>query len=242
VAAILGLDTASDDTAVAVLRDGAVVAEEVRAPEAGRPLHGPALLTMVEAAVAAGGGWQEIELIAVGTGPGSYTGLRVGLATAKALARSAGCAVSGVCTLDALAAGAGDVAGEAVAAGPLICALDARRGQVFAARYERADDEFPGGVRRVGEPFVCDPAELRERLGEIDHSAMAVGSGALRFREILETAGLGVPEATSSIHRVSARWIARLGSAEEGPVDPIYLRAPDAERWRERDKHKRDRP
>lgn len=232
--AVLGLDTATDDTAVAVVRGESVVAEEIRAPADGRPLHGPALLEMVEDAVAAAGGWSEIGLIAAGTGPGSFTGLRVGLATARALARSAGCGISGVGTLDALAAGVAG-GGNALPPGPLVCAIDARRGQVFSATY-RVD--AIGGIELESEPSVCEPERLAERLGEIAHSLQAIGSGALRFREVFETAGLKVPGPDDPVHRVPARWVAWLGSAKEGPVDPVYLRAPDAERWRERDRQK----
>lgn len=242
--ATLGLDTATDDTSVAVVCGEAVLADEVRAPREGRPLHGPALLEMVEAAVERAGGWAEIERIAVGVGPGSFTGLRVGLATAKALARSAGCQLSGVGSLDCLAAGAFETLGDA-AEGPLLGAIDARRGQVFAALYEPVEPgQAKGGgeaARRLTDPFVCAPEQLPERLGEIGHAALAVGSGALRFRDALEAGGLRVVEPESAAHRVSARWVAWLGGVDEGPVDPNYLRAPDAERWLKRDEDKRDR-
>ncbi len=85
----------------------------------------------VEQAAEAAGGWGSVEGIAVGLGPGSFTGLRIGIATAKALAGSLGIPAHGVCTLDALGRGA---AGGA-AARACLAAIDARRGEVFAALY-----------------------------------------------------------------------------------------------------------
>ena len=233
--AVLGLDTASDDTAVAVVSGDHVIFDEIRGPDSGRPLHGPALLEMVEQAVAKAGGWLNVQRILVGTGPGSFTGLRVGLATAKALAKSAGIPIGGVCTLDTLAAGA--IHREFP--GPFLAALDARRGQIFAALYQRpdpgADGSGAGVPLRLSEPFVCDPDELTESLGE-RLPAIAAGSGALRFREQLEAAGITVPGPEDLVHRVSARWTVGVGEVSEQSVEPIYLRAPDAERWRERDR------
>ena len=226
---ILGLDTATDDTAVAVLRGGEPIFERRRGPESGRPLHGPALLGMVEEAVAEAGGWGEIDRIAVGVGPGSFTGLRVGIATAQGLARSSGVELTGVCTLDALAAGMIRIPGEDF--DRVICAIDARRGQVFAAVYDGRD---PGIPRRLVEPFVCDPSALTDQLGVLEGSLVALGSGALRFRADFEAADAIVPEPADTDHRVSARYTASIDSLRHGDVEPIYLRAPDAERWKER--------
>src|SRR5690606_24701126 len=135
----LAFDTATDDTAVAVTRDGVPVHEEVEGPGEARPMHGPSLLPMVERAVAAGGGWQALDRIAVGVVPGSFSGLRVGLATAQARGRSAAVEVGGVPTLDALA---GPDHGTERGGG-VVAAIDARRGQVFIAVYaaREADSE-----------------------------------------------------------------------------------------------------
>ena len=90
---ILGFDTATPDTAVAASNG----AERVVGPgEDGRPAHGRALLAAVEEVVAEAGGWDAVELIAVGIGPGSFTGVRIGVATARALAQSRGIPVAPV--------------------------------------------------------------------------------------------------------------------------------------------------
>jgi tRNA threonylcarbamoyladenosine biosynthesis protein TsaB len=184
--------------------------------------------------VAAAGGWGEVERIAVGVGPGSFTGLRVGIATARALGLSRGLPVSGVCTLDAL----GRALCEA-AAGKSRClaALDARRGEVFAALYS-------SGGERVWGPVVSAPEELAERLAELPEPLLAGGSGAVGFHRQLASQGVDIPEDADPVHRVAARHICALaatgaGGVETGPPAPIYLRPPDAERWRERDTLKR---
>ncbi len=128
---VLGLDTATPSTVAGVLVDDAVF--EVRddpAPGA-RPAHAGRLLAAAEEALeAAGVGWEALDRLAVGVGPGSFTGLRIGIATARALAQARGLPMVGVSTLEALARGAGDA--------PLVlAALDARRGESVRGRVAR---------------------------------------------------------------------------------------------------------
>lgn len=178
--------------------------------------------------MAAAGGWEEIEAVAVGCGPGTYTGLRVGIATARALGFSRGVPVRGVCSLDAL----GRALAERPGSAPRLAALDARRGEVFSALYT-ADAE-----RRWG-PIVSSPEELAERIAGLEASPQAAGSGAVRFRQQLTNRGVEVPEDGDAVHRIAARHICALAAngadAGDDPAAPIYLRPPDAERWRERD-------
>ncbi len=226
-----GLDTATDDVTVAVMRDSELVAERlVPRAHGAHPRHSETLLAELESAVGECGGWEAVDLLAVGIGPGSFTGLRVGLATARAIAQALGKLVIPVGTLAALAAGMGD--GREADVRPRLAVLDARRGQVFAALFG------PGGDERCP-PFVALPDELVNRLGERPETPLAAGSGALRFRGELEAAGAEVLPDADSAHRVRARHICRLarGRTPSSPeaLQPIYLRPPDAQLWLERD-------
>ena len=175
------------------------------------------------------GGWDAVDRIAAGLGPGSFTGLRIGLATARALGLSCGVPVSGICTLDAL----GRALAEAAPASSRLAVIDARRGEAFAALYSVAGERLWG-------PLVSPPEDLAMRAADVPGPLLAAGSGALRFREELASQGVAIPEDADPIHRVAARHICALaesgaGGDGTGSVAPIYLRPPDAERWRERD-------
>ena len=211
---ILGFDTATAATAVAVWAPGGPAVERRDDPPPGeRPNHAGRLLVLVEEAfAAAGAGWDQVERIAVGVGPGGFTGLRLGVATARALAQARNLPLVGVSSLEALAAGAADEAGTAV-----VAVIDARRGEVFAAS--------PAAFG----PVALEPAALAAR---IEPGTLAVGDGAVRFREELERAGARVPVEGSELHRVSALQVCRLGAAQD-PTDrdallPDYRREPDA--------------
>jgi tRNA threonylcarbamoyl adenosine modification protein YeaZ len=207
-----------------------VLHESLLGPSADGPRHATALLAEVEGCAAAAGGWDAVDLIAVGLGPGSFTGLRIGIATARGLATSLGKRVTGVCTLDAIGRGLGEGEDD----GERLAVLDARRGEVFAALYDAA------GERRW-DPFVCRPQELEERAAALSEPPRAAGSGAIRFRDELARHGVRIADDTDSVHRVAARHICALAAATEsgGPLAPIYLRPPDAERWRERNPFQR---
>ena len=229
---VLGIDTATADTAAAVTRGGEVVAERLVPPgDDGRPRHSQALLGEIEEAVTAGGGWEAVDLIAAGVGPGSYTGLRIGIASARALAQSLAKPIVPVSSLAALARGIGELP-EAADRGRLAL-IDARRGQLFAALHGASGEE-------LWPPFVADPAELTARLGELNQMPLAAGDGTLRFRDGLETVGVAVAPAGDSVHRIAARHICGLAEtlAPQRPeqIEPVYLRAPDAEVWLERDR------
>ncbi len=230
---VLGLDTATPSTVAGVLCDGTVF--EVRDdPAPGeRPAHAARLLGAAEEALAAAGvGWDDVTRLAVGVGPGSFTGLRIGIATARGLAQARNIPVTGVSTLEALARGAGPrpeaSAGGAPAgadeAAPILAVLDARRGEAFAAAWL--------GGQPVLAAAALSPEALAERVRAMPVAPLAVGDGAVRFRGSLEAAGAHVPPDEDGVHRVRAEHVCRLG-AEGSPTDrdallPDYLREPDA--------------
>jgi tRNA threonylcarbamoyladenosine biosynthesis protein TsaB len=223
---VIGLDTATPATVVGLAREGHEPRERRHDPGPGeRPAHAAKLLELAGALLAeAGLSWRDVERIGVGVGPGTFTGLRIGVATARALAQAAGAETVAVSTLEALAsAAAGEAAGRPVAA-----ILDARRGEAFAAGWRDGE--------RLFAPMAAAPDALAAILGETRESGVsewvAVGDGAVRFRGQLEPAAAVVPVDGSPLHRVSALAICRL--AFRGPsVDlealvPEYVRAPDA--------------
>jgi tRNA threonylcarbamoyladenosine biosynthesis protein TsaB len=213
---ILGLDTATAATAVALWEaDGAQVERRDDPPPGQRPGHAGRLLVLVEEVLGdTGAGWEGVERIAVGVGPGGFTGLRLGIATARALAQARDLPLVGVSSLEALAS-------NVPPAGTVVAVIDARRGEVFAAAWRDGE--------RVLEPVAIAPADLAAGLAG---PALAVGDGAVRFREELERAGAGVPPDGSPAHRVSALAVCRLGAAREPDARdallPDYRREPDA--------------
>jgi len=231
---LIGFDTATDHLSVAAaLPDGSLVREEEKGPgEDGRPAHSEELLAAVERCVAEAGGWGEIGRIAVGLGPGSYTGLRIGISTARALAQARDLELAGVSTLAALAAGITEAGGD-----PALAVLDARRGEAFAALHGPDGEELRA-------PFVAPPQALAEWVSGLESSPLAAGDGSVRFRAELEAAGAMVASDGDPVHRVHAHHVCAIGAGAPAlgsdRVRPIYLREPDAKRWIERDAEDRD--
>jgi tRNA threonylcarbamoyladenosine biosynthesis protein TsaB len=225
---IVGLDTATPDVAVAAVRGDELLAERSIPPEpGGRPRAATALLPALEEVVEAAGGWDEVGLIGVGVGPGSFTGLRIGVTTARALAQGRGTPIAGVGTLPALARGAIELARGA----QVLALIDARRKEGFAALYDAAGGE-------LWPPFVAPPEEICARVASLSAPPMAVGDGSVRFRVQLEAIGVEVPGEAEAVHALCARHVAWLAAEVEPTrpeaIEPIYLRRPDAELWRER--------
>jgi tRNA threonylcarbamoyladenosine biosynthesis protein TsaB len=191
---VLAFDTATPVATVALVRAGEVLGERLS-----RAVR--VLADADELLRSAGLGAADLDGVAVGTGPGSFTGLRIGLAAARGLALSLGVPVAGVSTLDALATGAGGA----------LPVIDAQRREVFTLAG--------GGARAV------PPGEL-----EVPPGTLCVGDGAVRYRAMLEAAGAEIPPDSSELHLPRARFHALL-AADYGPaerVEPIYVRAPDA--------------
>jgi tRNA threonylcarbamoyladenosine biosynthesis protein TsaB len=220
---VLGFDTATPSTAVGLrLADGTIL-QARDDPEGGRrPGHATRLLPLVDGLLGkAGIGWSELDRIAVGVGPGTFTGLRIGIATARGLAQSLGVELVGISSLRALAFGGARV----------LAVIDARRAEVFVAAYD--------GERELLTAQAVRPDGLAELLQRtpIDTSAeewTALGDGAVHYRASLEQVGASVPPDGSERHRIQASAICELGcrrpdSACVATVVPDYRRRPDAE-------------
>lgn len=203
---LLAFDTSTPAVTVAVLSGDDVVGVSC---EVDARRHGELLAPGISAALtAAGATMRDIDVVACGNGPGPFTGLRVGLITARTLAHARGIPAYGVCSLDALAAAVG---------GDVVVATDARRREVYWARY--ADG------RRVEGPAVDRPGDLAARLA----GAPVVGHGAALYPD-----QLGAPDRAALLYP-AAEWVGRLvartlrdGGAPDA-VAPLYLRRPDAE-------------
>jgi tRNA threonylcarbamoyladenosine biosynthesis protein TsaB len=210
---VLGFDTSTAATSVCLVRaDGEVF--EVEPPVERlfeRPGHARELMPGIDRVIReAGVGFGDLDALAVGIGPGGFTGLRIGIATAHGIAQSAGIPLHPVLSLDALAAGIeGSDPSGAIAPFPLI---DARRQEVYG----------------LG-PFV---GSVDDAIARAPDGALAAGDGSIRFREALESAGIRVAPGDSRMHVVRAVYICRLAatvpSAPPESVVPCYLRAPDA--------------
>jgi tRNA threonylcarbamoyladenosine biosynthesis protein TsaB len=191
----LAFDTATGVATSALVRDGEVLGER-----ASRAVS--VLADAEELLEQAGAEPHELNRLVVGTGPGSFTGVRMGLAAARGLAFALDLRLAGVSTLDALAAGA-------PGAQPVV---DAGRREVFTL----VD----------GNPAVAAPDEL-----QIEPGTTCVGDGAVRYREVLEALGATIPQRESELHVPRARFHVELAREFVDPetVEPLYLRLPDAE-------------
>ena len=235
---LLGFDTSMPVTAACIVRaDGRTFSTEPPPADrlAGPPDHSaellPAIANLLERAEV---GWRDLDSIGVGVGPGTFTGLRIGVATARGLGQALGIPLRPVSSLEALAAGLAETAGRTGRA--LVPLIDARRRQVFAALYRAGPhlelewgpcalglDELLARLARAGET----PLAIR---GE---TPLAAGDWALESREDLELAGIEVPPSASGLHAVNALHVCRLAEGVE-PVEPEqvrpnYVRLPDAE-------------
>ncbi len=218
---ILAFDTATRATAVALgdleLRDDP--------PPGARPRHTSRLLPLVAEAIdRTGATWEDIDLIAVGVGPGTFTGLRIGIATARALARARSLPVVGVSTLESLAGNPDPASADAV-----LAVLDARRGEVFMAAFSEA-----GGDRHeLLSARPIRPEALAELVPGLGRRTLAIGEGAVEFRTVLERSGALIPDDHSQLHRVAAKGHIRLAGtlrpSHPDEIRPEYLRLPDAE-------------
>jgi tRNA threonylcarbamoyladenosine biosynthesis protein TsaB len=259
---VLGLDTATAATVVGLmLPDGTTLQARDDPTGEQRPGHATRLLGLASALLdEAGLAWTRLERIAVGVGPGTFTGLRIGIATARGLSQSLGIPLVGVSSMralvhgvnatpgdvsvknvsargngaiasdaDAREGGAVDASGDFWVDKGVLAAIDARRGEVFVAGYGASGELF--APRALPPDAIADLLERASIPTDLKRW-IAVGDGAIRYRDAIELQGVTVPAADSELHRIQAHAICALGTlapASEVPVVPDYRRRPDAE-------------
>ncbi len=203
---LLAFDTATPAVTVALHDGEQVLANTTRIdPRRHGELLAPAIVQVLDAA---GADRRDLTSVAVGVGPGPFTGLRVGLVTARTLGAVLGVPVHGVCSLDVIAAAVTDL-------GTFTVATDARRREVYWATYERSVE----GLHRLEGPEVMRPAGLACRL-PVD--VWVVGRGGRLYDDVLPyRSGPLDPEAAVLARAVVRREVTLLAP------DPLYLRRPD---------------
>ena len=230
---ILALDTTTRDGSVAVSRDDTVIAV---VHGDGSRTHGERLPGEIERALAtAGVAPRSLDLLAVASGPGAFTGLRIGLAAMQGLAMVLGAPVVGVSALDALAS-ASWPALEAPHDTRLVTWMDAQREEVFGAEYVAATDAADFPWRQRWEPIVEAPQAILARLGDPQPGVVFAGYGAQKYRAEIETWSNAIcqiidpPQALAPvIAAVGLRLAARGLAGPPHALQPLYVRRPDAE-------------
>jgi tRNA threonylcarbamoyladenosine biosynthesis protein TsaB len=220
---ILAVDTSTTSCSVAVIDEDSLLAEATIVRE---QTHSKHLMDMVDSVVTlAGLSISELDGFAVTRGPGTFTGLRIGISTVKGLAVASGKPVVGISSLDALAK-------QCAYSSNLVCPLiDARKGEVYFARYRFSD----GVLEKVTAEGVLPPAQA---VSDITEPALFVGSGAVLYQEILlKKVGEQAYFAMSCHNTIRASTVARLGMGrfeqkdtdDVGMLVPDYIRQSDAE-------------
>ena len=227
--ATVAIETATETVGVAVRTAAGVEAEFALT---GRRRHVETLTPAVEHLLAQVDlAPSDLGLVAVDVGPGLFTGLRVGVAAAKALAQSLGIGVIGATSLDILTAAAREAGHE----GPVLACVDARRGEVFGAVREL--DVAGTGVRAAIAPGLFTPADLVTALRGLGATAVvAVGDGAHRYAEALGavpglrvvTPALSSPPPATLLRVAEARLDEGEAPLEPGHIVPLYMREADA--------------
>lgn len=220
---ILSVDTATTSCSVAVTRNQSLLAEVTNdTPQT----HARHLMGMIDTAIGLSGlTMSDLDGFAVTQGPGSFTGLRIGIASIKGLAAATGKPLVGVSTLDTLVM-------QAACSSMLICPLlDARRGEVYFSRYRYGN----GKLEQLVEEGVSTPADAIEGLNE---ASLFVGQGAMIYRDLLMDAlggfALFAPVIQNTIRASTVAYLS-LPAFEAGHTDdiarfvPAYIRRSDAE-------------
>ncbi|MGH7770846.1 MAG: tRNA (adenosine(37)-N6)-threonylcarbamoyltransferase complex dimerization subunit type 1 TsaB [Candidatus Binatia bacterium] len=235
---IIGIDTATTTASVALVEEGKLIFEEVRpgnrqcgAPKASAANHAEILLPLVEKLLKrAGLSFHELSAIAVSIGPGSFTGLRIGLSTVKGLAYGWKIPVVGVPTLLAVAFRAIDWDG-------LICPfLDARKKEVYSAFFRKKAQT----LERLSEDFVSPPEKIMERIQSFTNRErpLLIGDGTIVYRDLIKkclgdevflTLGDSYPSTAFAVARLGEERIWKKEFDPLGPLVPLYLRPSEAE-------------
>lgn len=223
---ILGLESSAKAASAAITRDGRLVAQSF---QCGGLTHSRTLLPMAEDILKyAGLTVADLDAVAVAQGPGSFTGVRIGISTAKGLCWGADKPAIGVSTLEAMAWN-----GECAPDGALICcAMDARRQQVYNALFRFAD----GQPRRICPDRAISLDALCAELRGMGEAAFVVGDGAALCHEYLSENGVRSRLAPERVRQQCALGVCRAaqGAAPVSAAEllPVYLRLPQAERER----------
>lgn len=228
---ILGIETSVENVGVALgdhsgIRATAAISSDRKHAESLTPMI-QFVLQQSECTMA------DVSAIAVDIGPGLFTGMRVGIATAQALAWALDVPVIPVCSLDALACSSkwADV--------PIAASLDARRGEVYWALYRIRGQE----LQRVTEPQVTSPDDLAIHIADRAEEVMCVGTGFKRYAETFDNnpwvrvlSGDNVFPTASAVVALGATALLNGQVVDPDKVEPMYLRAPDAEiNWKTRE-------
>ena len=221
---IAGIDTATAQVSVAVGGHEGVLAstQSLRGKQHAEVLTPAIEFTCRQARIEL----SEISVVAVDLGPGLFTGLRVGVAAAKAMAYALDVPMIGVSSLDLLAFPV------RFTSRLIVAVIDARRGEVFHAFYR----QVPGGIQRLTEPQVATPDDLASELMASGEECLLVGDGAMRYREVFDglkkseivEEGFAFPSASSLVLLAHARAL-REQWVKPWDLSPLYLRKPDAE-------------
>jgi tRNA threonylcarbamoyladenosine biosynthesis protein TsaB len=227
---VLGIETSTPQASVTIGSEQGIVASCTISRGA---TPGEFLLPAVEFLMNQSGlSYRNLSAVAVGLGPGLFTGLRVGVATAKSLAQALSVPIVGISSLDLLAY-------DGRYSVKVICpVLDAKRNEVFYAFYRQA----PGGVTRMGDYAVGSPLHLVNDMEAAATDFLLIGNGALLYREQLEEAGRvefgsmvnALPRATSLVELALPRLF-REDFDRLFEIEPFYMRRSDAEiNWERR--------
>ena len=220
---LVAFDTSTPATVVAVEEGGEVLSRHLPAPPDSHPAHSTQLLAAAAGLLEeAGSGWPAVDRIGVGTGPGTFTGLRISAATAEGLRRAQGAAVVGVSSLEALSL----PARERRPSRPVCAVIDARRGELFAAGWTAV------GAVAFG-PRVVGPEEAGGLFGPDAAEWAVVGEVPEEFEGALRSAGVDRPAPGDALNLIGGAALCRLaleGEPARGPLLPDYLREPDARR------------